>query len=651
MTLDSSDTLQHRFAGPAHILITMLVIGLLFRLVLAWDVWPEIPHGPALVGALLVGVLADVAYAALFLIPAFVYFALLPQAMFRHPVHRFLTALVAAATIWWILVNHIAEWIFWDEFGVRFNFIAVDYLVYTTEVIENIFESYPVFAILGSIAIAALPLAYLYVRSSWHKEWTRGYTPLRSRLTALGAIAIAVALSIGLVSHDSFPKFENHYLTEISHNGPYSFFAAFRNNELDYHEFYVTEPQALVDNHIHDLLEEPVAEFNPASGYPEHRHIVNAGQEQRYNVIQIVIESFSAEFMGVFGDETGLTPNMDAIAADSLLFTNFLATGTRTVRGMESLTLSIPPTPGRSIVKRPINDVMFSTGTVFREKGYQPEFFYGGYGYFDNMNDFFARNGFEIHDRGVEDDEDTIFTNAWGVSDEDLYRWVIEDADRKHAAKQPFFDFVMTTSNHRPYTYPDNRIDIPSHTGRSGAVKYTDYAVGRFFEEARTKPWFDNTIFVIVGDHCAGSAGKTDLPVDKYHIPLMIYAPGIIQPGAVDVLSSQIDVAPTLFSLLNWSYDSEFFGRDILRFGPQDARAFISTYESLGLLQQRNGTLTVLGPQQSVEAFRVGNQPGEQFMTEPSDDGLVDAVTYYQRASELYYERAHRPRSSVSSAL
>lgn len=192
----------------------------------------------------------------------------------------------------------------------------------------------------------------------------------------------------------------------------------------------------------------------------------------------------------------------------------------------------------------------------------------------------------------------------------------------------------MTTSNHRPYTYPDGRIDIPSHTGRAGAVKYTDYAIGKFIDEARTKPWFDNTIFVIVADHCANSAGKTDIPVKNYHIPLLIHAPGIIEPQRIDTLSSQIDFAPTLFALLNWSYGSEFYGKNILALEADDGRALLGTYQNLGLLE--HGTLTVLKPFRKAESYRVDQRSGEQIRSEVDDNVRLDAVAYYQTAADQY---------------
>ncbi|MEJ2604972.1 MAG: LTA synthase family protein, partial [Gammaproteobacteria bacterium] len=524
---------------------------------------------------------------------------------------------------------------FWDEFGVRFNFIAVDYLVYTTEVVDNIVESYPVFREIAALAVIALLLAGLTVRLPGYRRWLETATPARARLRAGATLLLIPVVATATVDARGLPDFDNRYLEEISRNGPYSFVAAFRDNELDFHEFYLDEAPAVAEARIRGLIADGDVQFAPAGQNPERRHVEHRGPEKRYNVIQIVVESLSAEFLGTFGHDGGLTPNLDGLAKESLLFTNFMATGTRTVRGMESLVLSVPPTPGRSIVKRPENAGLFSIATVLAEKGYDANFFYGGYGYFDNMNAFFAGNGFAIHDRASEGDDDVVFTNAWGVSDGDLFRWVLEDADRRAADGKPFFDFVMTTSNHRPYTYPEGRIDIPSHTGRAGAVKYTDYAIGQFLAEARKRPWFEDTVFVIVADHCAGSAGKTSLPVERYRIPLLVYAPGLIEPGVVGTLASQIDLAPTLFGLLNWSYDSEFFGRDVLHVPTADGRALIGTYQSIGLIEHDH-RLTVLSPGSSAAAWIYDPVTGEQRPVELNPDELTDTITYYQRAADKY---------------
>jgi len=629
----------HRLFGLIYFLAPVLVTGLGLRVALLLRTWPEVTHGPSIAASLLIGIFTDAVYASYLLLPFAVYLVLAPQRLFRSTPHRLLMVLAVALEVWLLIFTFASEWIFWDEFGVRFNFIAVDYLVYTQEVIDNILESYPVYPLLLAFAIAAIVGALLIAAMPWFRNWQTTTTPWRSRLkVGLPLLLIPVAAT-AFMNQGDLPRFENRYLQEISHNGAYSFFAAFRNNELDYHDFYLDIPERLANERIHDLIAQEGNSFlAKASAAPEYRH-VPGGQERHYNVIQIVIESLSADFLGSFGNTDGLTPNLDALAAESLQFTNLMATGTRTVRGMESLTLSVPPTPGRSIVKRPANDVLESSGTVFSAKGYQPQFFYGGYGYFDNMNDFFSRNGFVIHDRGTEPDEDVEFSNAWGVSDEDLYDWVLADADRLHAAKQPFYDFVMTTSNHRPYTYPEGRIDIPSGTGRNGAVKYTDHAIGEFIAAAREKPWFADTIFVIVADHCASSAGKTALTVANYRIPMLVYAPGIVDPGMVDTLASQIDVLPTLFSLLGWSYDSEFFGKDLFQVRSDEGRALIGTYQSIGLLDP-DRHLTVLEPGKRAESFDYQPLTGAQVASVETPAALTDTIAFYQSAADLYAARA-----------
>lgn len=637
----------HRLAGILFAVLPILMVGFCLRLIFAIQSWIDLGDGLAVIGAIVWGVFADTVYAGYAVIPLILYLMIVPQKVFRHRVHQAAMWLFFAVVWWTILVSSTADLLFWEEFGVRPNFIAVDYLIYTTEIIDNIIESYPIGTTLTAIALIALmATAVMTSEISLYQNWLQSRTPARSRY-AIGAILLAFSvLTTAYVSQRHMRDFDNNYVQEIAKNGQYSFFSAFRNNELDYRKYYQREKDDDAARRVRALVAEPNTDFIARANSPLSRLVLGHGEERYPNVIQITVESLSARFLGTFGNEDGLSPNLDSLAEESLLFTNFMATGTRTVRGMESLTLSVPPTPGRSIVKRPENADLFNIGSVFSTKGYDLSFFYGGHGYFDNMNAFFSNNGFAIHDQTSESSEEVEFKNAWGVSDEDLYKWVVADADRSARQGKPFYDFVMTTSNHRPYTYPDGRIDIPSHTGRAGAVKYTDYAIGKFIDEARTKPWFDNTIFVFVADHCANSAGKTDIPVINYHIPLLIYAPGIIEPQRIDTLSSQIDFAPTLFALLNWSYESEFYGRDILAMEAGDGRALLGTYQNLGLLE--HDTLTELKPFRKTESYRVDQQSGEQIRSEDDENVRLDAIAYYQTAADQYdaYVAGH---SDVSS--
>jgi len=351
----------------------------------------------------------------------------------------------------------------------------------------------------------------------------------------------------------------------------------------------------------------------------------------------------SADFLSIFNRASNLTPNLAEIASHSLVFDNFYATGTRTDRGMEALTLALPPTPGRSMIKRPRNEAMFTLGSVFRSKGYDTAFIYGGFGYFDNMNYFFGHNGYRVIDRSGVAKDDITFANVWGACDEDLFRWTMRAADASAAAGKPFHFFVMTTSNHRPFTFPDGRIDLPSKiSGRAGAVKYTDFAIGQFLRDAASKPWYKNTVFVIVADHCASSAGKTELPVQNYHIPLIIYAPGgQIAPGHVGTLTSQVDYPPTLLGLLNWNYPSRFFGRDVRQTDPQAARVLVGTYQKLG--QLKGDDFVVLSPVRRQAEYHYKGSPSFALAEQPlNQEMLAETIGYYQTASYLYEHNLYR---------
>ncbi|WP_257616102.1 LTA synthase family protein [Lawsonia intracellularis] len=424
------------------------------------------------------------------------------------------------------------------------------------------------------------------------------------------------------------PTFSNNALSqELSKNGIWLLFSAFRNNQLDYRQFYPVIDKKLAFELLHHELIEPNSVFFNDNSMEWRRYIHSNSPEKHLNVITIVVESLGSVSLG------DRTPHLNDLSKKCLYFTNMKATGTRTVRGLEAIILSLPPTPGASIVRRPNNHNLFNTGTLFRQRGYDTVFIYGGYGYFDNMNEFFSGNGFRIIDRSTIPDEYKTFTNAWGICDEDLFDAVIREADIAYTSNKPFYHVALTTSNHRPFTYPNGRVEVPSGTSRTGAIKYTDYAIHRFLKEAKKKPWFSDTIFIIVADHTAGSAGKTVLPPDNYDIPCFIYSPAHIKSQKIDTLCCQLDIAPTLFSLLNWNYSSSFFGKNILTLSKNDGRAWIGTYQLLGYLTEKE--LVILEPLKNpiIESFLSSYTTA----TNKSNSILIQqAIAVYQTAQELF---------------
>lgn len=611
----------------------------------------------------LVGLFFDFITITYFSFIPLIYYILVPNRFFTNKIHLYFISLLYFAFVYGVLFNVVAEWFFWDEFSSRYNFIAVDYLIYTTEVIGNIIESYPVWWLLFFILIiSGVVFAFTYKKTlenarrkiSFSERLTFSFAPLTICLIAF--FTVDSSKIVGKISQDNFVQ-------EVTYNGIYQLFSAYLHNQIDFDKFYLNIDS---DN---DTIQESIAEIkseiakqNPNLKFlnrfeSDFTYLVpkNGKKENRYNVIFVTVESLSAEYLSAFGNKDGITPNLDKIAEQSLFFTNLIATGNRTVRGLEALALSIPPTPGNSIVRRQKNEDLFNIGTPFQDRGYETKFIYGGHGYFDNMNYFYANNGFEDIDRNDFDNSKIAFANVWGVSDEDLFNKTIEEADKSYKNNKPFFSILMTTSNHRPFTYPEGRIDIPSKANRNGAVKYTDYAIGKLIKDAKNKPWFKNTIFVIVADHCAGSAGNTDLPLWRYQIPAIFYAPDIIKPRKFNKMISQIDLAPTLLGIMNFEYKSTFFGNDVLRNDiTVKERSFFGTYDEVGHFVDKK--LYVLLPKKQSKVFDVeiekfGWQGSKEVLTKKYNQNDFDnTIDYYRVANYLFNNGLLKKDAKISQA-
>ena len=546
------------------------------------------------------GVLPEIAL-AFFGFKTFCFALLLFFPKYRIQLRNILYFITLAIYVFAIVMNAVSEYFFWNEFGIRYNFIAVDYLIYTNEVIGNIMESYPVVPLFSAVFVVVLALtAFLFIKTK---------SVLKTIPTLLEKSALLIVyLLLALVGMWSLPRLdtisaENTFAQEIQSNGVYKFYYAFTHSELDFFQFYPTLPEKEAESIVLKQLNAPALE----------RQIVGDTTEVHRNVLLISVESLSAEYLTMYGNTDNRTPFLDSLANNSLFFTNLYATGNRTVRGLEALTLCIPPTPGESVVKRKDNKDKFTTGSVFKSKGYDVKYLYGGDSYFDNMKDFFGGNGYDIIDNKNFTPEEVTFSNIWGVCDEDMANKAIKVMNEQAKAGKPFFNHWMTVSNHRPFTYPEGKIDIPpTEKSRAGGVKYTDYALKRFFEMAKQQKWYKNTIFVIVADHCASSAGSTELPLDGYRIPCFIVA-DFITPKKIDVMMSQIDVMPTVFGLLNFNYTSKFIGQDVLEEGYQP-RAYIATYQDLGYLTPDK--LTIISPLRKTTQYSLhkeAEQPSQEY--------------------------------------
>ncbi len=577
------------------------------------------------------------------------YLTLFPQRFSGTLLDKILVYFFSVLTLFILVFTFFAEITFWEEFRNRFNFIAVDYLIYTHEVVKNIEQSYPLSILVPSIAILTFFFIYLFHKFNFYKDTFTQTSTLKQKLIVSGTSVFIFYLFTAFITNNQAEWSTNRYNSEISKSGIYSFFSAFRNNQMLYPDFYTSLPDKEAFGIIRNQLKDSNAKFISDSLSIKRSISASALNEAlaNKNVVLVLMESMSASFMQTFGNENNITPVLDSLSQKSLFFSNLYATGTRTVRGMEAMTLSIPPTPGQSIVKRPENHNLYTVASVFKAQNYRCNFFYGGDGYFDNMNSFFGGNGFHIYDRGrgsvlsdeikmtrnnINDDE-VSFENAWGICDEDIYNKMIKAADLSYSKKERFFNFVMTTSNHRPYTYPEKKIDIPSGTGRDGAVKYSDYALGQLLKKSSAKPWFKNTVFVIVADHCASSAGKDAIDVANYHIPALIVNLPESHHQKVEKLCSQIDIMPTLFNLMGWNFQSNFFGKNVLNPNFEE-RTFVATYRKLSLMK---GSQIMVLSDQKRQDFYQWNKADNSLTSIPMNQSFLnEAIAWYQTADYLF---------------
>ena len=294
-----------------------------------------------------------------------------------------------------------------------------------------------------------------------------------------------------------------------------------------------------------------------------HDQVATRRLDRPLNLVIILEESLGAEFVGSLGGKD-LTPNLDALADEGIWFERLYATGTRSVRGIEAIVSGFPPTSKRSVVKlTETQKDFFTIANVLQNQNFQTSFIYGGSAHFDNMRRFFLNNGFQtVIDQ--KDFENPQFVSTWGVSDEDLFLKAHEYLSNQ--GEQPFFSLVFSSSNHKPFEIPAGKVE--TRTGPEGpremAVAYADYALGRFLEMARASNYWDNTVFLVVSDHNSRVKGAHLIPIERFHVPGVILGDGI-EPRRVPGITSQIDLLPTLLSLMGVDSRHPAIGRDLTR--------------------------------------------------------------------------------------
>ena len=593
--------------------------------------------------AFLSGFHRDVFAALAETVPLLCWMLIVPDRRFGATWHRVLF-LGGCFVFWFVQIFLLfVEYFFFDEFKARFNTVAIDYLIYPTEVFINIWQSYHVGVVLALCLV--LSLGWLFVASRlFGQMWEQPFTA-KARLLHLAAAVALAALLVPTLNIKGAHVSDDRTLNEVANNGALSFIVAAWTHNLDYGAFYKTLPADEAYQRARRVLAEPNTQY-VEEGQSIRRRVAGDPARPRLNVVIFLEESLGSEFWGCLGRKDTLTPEMDKLAAEEgMLFTNLYASGNRTVRGFEGVLSSFPPLPGDSIVKRDRSDNVETIARVLKRDGYASVFLYGGRGLFDGMRSFAVRNGY---DRFVEQKHfaHPTFTTIWGVCDEDLFMRAVEEFHELAKTNQPFCGTILSVSNHKPYTYPKGTIpEDPEQRRRENAVKYSDYALGRFFQAAKQEAFWTNTVFVVVADHGARVYGAQSIPIHSYEIPLVIAGPAVVNgPSRIAQLGCSLDVPTTVLGLLGRPYETMFFGRDLLHSRPEEGRAFLNHNRDIGLLE--HDRLVVLGLKQTVEFYQGDPKVVEMsVLSSPTDADRElekDAMAIYQVADDLYMHRRYR---------
>lgn len=427
----------------------------------------------------------------------------------------------------------------------------------------------------------------------------------------------------------------DHLLNDLSLNSAYSVvFALKQLSKEESSEAYYgkIDPQQMLTT-LRASLQNPNAIYNDPSAPTKTLH-QSAYPHRKKNLVILLQESLGAQFVGKLGG-LPLTPNLDALMDEGWNFTQLYATGTRSVRGIEAVVTGFTPTPARSVVKLSKSQHNFFTLASFlQDRGYQTQFIYGGESHFDNMKSFFLGNGFEQ----IVDEKEFAkidFKGSWGASDQDLYDQANLEFTRLTNEGRPFFSLVFTSSNHSPYEYPDGTItpyDSPKQT-RNNAAKYSDFALGEFIRQAKRSNYWDNTIFLIVADHCSRVHGASLVPIEYFHIPALILGKDI-PPREENRLASQIDLAPTLLSLIGASGEHPMLGFDFT-FPVDDAktRAILQYDKNFAYLTP--GKAVIFQPDKPAQVFE--REEGTLKPTE-SDENLMKVAHAYASFGSIAYQ-------------
>lgn len=647
-----------RRLGPYSGLLGFFVLGILSlslsrSILIGWQ-WERVDVTDSLVSMLLQGLRSDLITLGIFAAPIVV---LLPAMLAVGRVASWVRLCCAwlAVSLIAIVFLEFATPQFLIEYDSRPNRLFVEYLVYPRELLAMLWNGFRSLLLLTALAIGGL--SWIVAR---HFRRYAGNVDVWRASTILLVWPIVVILLFTMIRSSfqhrpanlaSFAFCDDAMVNSLVTNSAYSVLSAVYGlkNESQSSRIYGDMSVTEMTQRVRAGMGVAPADFISDRLPTLHRQLATVRRAKPLSLVIVLEESMGAGFVERLGG-LPITPNLDRLADRGIWFDQLYATGTRSVRGIEAVVAGFPPTPALSVVKLSKAQKDFSTlASVLRRAGYRNEFVYGGESHFDNMRGFFLGNGFhDVVDR--EDFTAPKFVGSWGVSDEDLFDMAQRRMRALHDADEPFFLLVFSSTNHTPFEFPDGRIELFDADKQTvhNAVKYADHALGQFVERARASDYWADTIFMVVADHDTRVYGDELVPVSKFHIPGVILGADVTA-RRIDSLVSQIDLAPTLLSLLGVDSEHPFPGRDLTRTLPEfgnsppalQPRAMMQFDQNFAWLER--GRLTVLQPNGNSRHFTYDRRSGDLAPAADADpEATRQALANVLMPDWLYRERRYR---------
>lgn len=531
---------------------------------------------------------------------------------------------------------------FINQYDVRPNRLYIEYLDYPQEVFSMLVHGH-LFAMLSTLLLASLTSVYSY------RLLCRAFTQPPSLKKAsnlpilMAALIICLFAARGTLNHRPLnPALvyfsQDSLVNSLVLNSTYSVAFALKNmgNEKSASNLYGTMPRQQI---IDTVKKASYRKQFVAGNIPTLAHNKPFVSGVKKNLVIILEESLGARFVGELGG-LDITPELDKLYQQGWGFDNLYATGTRSVRGIEAITTGFTPSPSRSVVKLSKSQHnFFSLADVFSQEGYKTQFIYGGESHFDNMKSFFLGNGFnDIVD--INHIDNPQFISSWGVSDEDLFNQADKELTKLSNSTEPFFSLVFTSSNHDPFDIPQGKVSLPKghnpeNYKRDLAIKYADYALGKFINKAKTRSYWENTVFLVVADHDVRVFGSEPVPLKSFHIPAVILNSDM-KSKRDPRLVSQIDLPVTLMSLLGIDQATPMLGFDLTKSYPVE-RAMMQYHDNFAYLE--NDRAVILMPNQQTSYWRYNKQTKIQEKNEQLnvDQTLAEKALAHVLFSNLAY--------------